>query len=280
MSKKKVFLFGARGMLGQAVREQFEQLFDLTGYAHAALDINDEPAVWKAVEEKNPEILINCAGYTNVDQCEASPEVAFQVNGLALKAVSQAARHVGAKLIHISTDYVFDGSDEAYDEIAVKNPLSVYGQSKSVGEDLLLETYPEGSYILRTAWLFGPGGKNFVNTMLDLAAKGEPVRAVTDQVGSPTYTVDLAAMIRLLIESDRPAGIYHVTNTGYCNWLEFATYIFQTYNPAQLITPVTWSDLKRPAQRPSRVILQNTKLPPLRPWQDALGDYLAKIQTA
>jgi dTDP-4-dehydrorhamnose reductase len=200
-----------------------------------------------------------------VDGCEDEWEMAYNVNGSAPGYVAEACAAVNAKLVHYSTDYVFDGSKKEYVESDATNPINVYGESKLLGEQniaLAMKDYR----IVRTSWLFGRNGKNFVDTMLSLSKQMDKVKVVNDQVGKPTYTVDLAEKTREVLEL--PPGIYHITNDGVCSWYEFASAIIPN------TVPCTSAEFPRKAKRPMFSVLVNTKTAPLRHWREALADYL------
>jgi len=274
---KNIMILGACGMLAYDIIQTLKQAEHLYLFDHTQLDITDPQQVHKKVSSLHPQWIINCAAMTAVDQCETEHEKAMQINGYALQHIAQSAKEVGANVIHFSTDYVFDGEhQEGYTEDSTKHPINVYGQSKALGEDLLLQTYAQHTYIIRTAWLYGLKGKNFVYTMLDAAKQQHPIRVVTDQRGSPTYTKDVALATKNIMDN-MPAGIYHVTNSGECSWYEFTKEIFQQANIHVEISPMTSKDYPRPAHRPACSVLKNTKIPPLRPWQEALSDFLTNI---
>lgn len=299
-----ILITGANGQLGQALARTLTvhrprstsgecQLFL---FSHRELDITDSDLVMRVFRQVNPTVVIHAAAYTNVDGCELNPDLAFRTNALGTRNVAVAAEKVGAKLIYISTDYVFDGRDgtgalrqKPYTEFDRTNPLSVYGRSKLAGEEYAL-ALTRRAFIVRTSWLYGPGGNNFVRTILRLAqerrealARGlpvQPLRVVDDQVGSPTYTVDLAWVIAQLLETER-YGLYHVSNSGSTSWYQFARAILEVVGWTEVeITPITTAELGRPAPRPPYSVLDNYCLRlegfvPLRPWREALVEFLA-----
>ncbi len=274
----KTLILGAKGMLGHELAKVFAShkpfLWDFD-----EIDITDQTQVNEKILDLAPELIINAAAYTNVDACEENEELATHVNGAAVGHLAEAASTLGATLVHYSTDYVFDGAkQEGYTEDDLPNPINAYGRSKLVGEQMLKQVQHDAPnfiyYIIRTAWLYGVHGKNFVETMLALADKGEPIKVVDDQIGSPTYAPDLAVATLELVESKKPSGIYHRTNDGVTSWYGFAKEIFKVFTREVDLAPCASADYPRPAKRPSFSVLQSTKLPPLRPWQEALRDYV------
>jgi dTDP-4-dehydrorhamnose reductase/glucose-1-phosphate thymidylyltransferase short form len=262
MTFSNALILGAGGMLGRDLAAVFPGA-RLCG--HKDLDITDEAAVKAYILEMKPDLVINAAAYTNVDGCEDDPETAFAVNGDAPGYIAAACREVGAVLVHYSTDYVFDGSKTEYIESDETNPINVYGASKLRGEQKIAENMDDYR-IIRTSWLFGRHGKNFVETIRHLSQTNETVRVVTDQVGKPTYTADLAHKTAEIAEC--PPGIYHMTNDGVCSWYEFA----RAFAPN--VVPCSSSEFPRKAKRPAYSVLVNTKTSPMRPWKEALEDYL------
>ena len=261
-AERGVLILGAGGMLGHDLAAVFPgaRLCE-----HTDLDVIDEAAVKAYILEMKPDLVINAAAYTNVDGCEDDPETAFAVNGDAPGYIAAACRVVGAVLVHYSTDYVFDGTKTEYVESDEPNPINVYGASKLRGEQKIAQNMDDYR-IIRTSWLFGRHGKNFVETIRHLSRENETVRVVTDQAGKPTYTADLAQKTAEI--ADCPPGIYHVTNDGVCSWYEFA----RAFAPN--IVPCTSDEFPRKAKRPAYSVLVNTKTSPMRPWKEALEDYL------
>jgi len=262
MTFANILILGAGGMLGRDLAAAFPGA-RLCG--HEDLDITDEAAVKVYICDMKPDLVINAAAYTNVDGCEDDPETAFTVNGDAPGYIAAACRAAGAVLVHYSTDYVFDGTKTEYVESDKPNPINVYGASKLRGEQKIAEN-TDDYRIIRTSWLFGRHGKNFVETIRQLSKTNETVRVVTNQVGKPTYTADLA---RKTVEiAGCPPGVYHVTNDGVCSWYEFA----RAFAPN--VVPCTSDEFPRKAKRPAYSVLVNTKTSPMRPWKEALEDYL------
>jgi len=257
----KVFVTGAGGQVGREVCARFGKVahHDVIAADHAALDIADRDAVMQAVTGSRPDVVIHCGAWTAVDACEADPDRAFRVNALGTRHVAEASHRVGAHLLYVSTDYVFDGTKpEPYDEWDATNPRSVYGRSKLSGE---IEAGPDVT-ILRTAWVCGEHGGNMVKTILRLAAEHDTLSFVDDQRGNPSFADDLAAMIERLVVERRP-GLYHVTNQGAVSWFEFAGAVLAAagLDPAR-VKPISTADLQppRPAPRPANSVLDNAAL--------------------
>lgn len=258
----KVLIIGAYGMLGHDLQAAFPAA---TLCSHQDLDITDEAAVERYIQRVKPGLVINAAAYTDVDGCEENKDLAFAVNGEAPGYIAAACREVGATLVHYSTDYVFDGSKTEYVESDETNPINVYGASKLRGEEEIAR-HMDDYRIVRTSWLFGLHGKNFVDTVLGLSERMEQVQVVDDQVGKPTYTRDIAEKTAEI--AGCPPGIYHVTNDGVCSWYEFASAFIDN------AAPCSSAEFPRTAKRPAYSVLVNTKTPPLRHWREALADYL------
>lgn len=277
-SNRKVVLVGANGMLGRALAKAFAAE-DVIALTHAELDITDRDSVLKAIYTIQPTIILNAAAYTKVDDCETNRELANAINGKAVGYLAEAAKICNATLVHYSTDYIFAGdhADGYTEEMPGNHPVNAYGVSKLLGEQAIHDqTHAHWSnyYILRTAWLFGLHGPNFVDTMLKLGATRPALKVVNDQHGSPTFTDDLAVATHQLIESKQPFGTYHITNAGVCTWYDFATEIFKQANMVVTVEPCSSAEYPRPAKRPTYSVLLNTKVPTLPAWQDALQRYL------
>jgi len=282
--KQKILILGANGMLGHDLAEVFSSYKPIL-WDQEDLDITNQKAVEKKLNDLKPTVVINAAAYTNVDGAEEDKETAFKVNADAVGYIASACQNLGAILVQISTEYVFDGQNQdGYTEDSKTNPLNVYGQSKAKGEELLKENC-EMYYLIRTCWLYGkapqigkPRGLNFVETMLKLAGEKDEIKVVNDQFGKPTYTRDLALGIKKIIEDQKPCGTYHVTNYSVCSWYDFAKEIFKLKNINIKLTAVDSNTCpikgRVKALRPKYGILINTKLEPLRNWQEALKDYL------
>ncbi|WP_242284086.1 dTDP-4-dehydrorhamnose reductase [Bacillus cereus] len=278
----KVLVTGAQGQLGQDVVSLLkEQTWEVFGFGREELNITDEKQVSEKVLLIQPDIIIHTAAYTQVDQAESDEEAAFKVNAEGTKYLAQAAEAVGAKFCYVSTDYVFDGTkDTPYKADDQTNPQTVYGKSKLVGEQYTQE-YCSKSYIVRTAWVFGLYGNNFVKTMLRLAEENKELGIVHDQVGSPTYTTDLARFIISLVQTDK-YGVYHGSNSGVCSWYEFAKEIFKQSNIEIVVNPLKTEDFPRPAARPKYSVLdkgmiEENGFESLQNWKEALKDFLKKL---
>jgi dTDP-4-dehydrorhamnose reductase len=268
-------------MLGSEVVRTLSGTTDVTGVDVGDFDITDESATLAAVRAATPDAVVNCAAYTDVDGAEDNRDAAFAVNARGAGNVARAAAAVGASLLHVSTDYVFDGlKGRPYVESDAPCPLGVYGESKLAGER---EVIAAGGRVLivRTAWLYGRQGRNFVETILGLAARGGPLRVVDDQVGPPTSARDLSVIIAELIPVDA-TGVVHATNSGSCSWHEFACEIVALAGIQGVeVCPVRSSEFPRPAARPAYSVLALDRLVSLtgwlpRPWKDALGEYITK----
>lgn len=278
----KILITGSNGMLGHDLVDILEKNHELIPATSKILDITDENQVMEFICDKKPDIVINSAAYTDVDGCEENQELAYSVNGKGVENLALACKKTGSCLVHISTDYVFDGTArEPICEDGEIGPISVYGKSKLMGEKAIQEIL-DRYFIIRTAWLYGINGKNFPKTMLELAENHSEITVVYDEVGSPTYTPDLAFGISQLIESDY-YGIYHLTNSGSCSWCEFARYIFEVADCDVKVIPVTASEFARPAPRPSYSVLNNKNwiekgFEPLRSYKDAIKEYIELIK--
>jgi len=277
-----VLVTGIGGQLGyDVVKALTAKGHEAVGVDRAELEITDELAVTAYVQKLSPEAIIHCAAYTNVDAAETDQEGAYKVNALGTKYLAEAAKLVGGKMVYVSTDYVFDGTGtEPYEVDHPTKPLGVYGETKLVGEKLLQETL-EKHFIARTAWVYGINGNNFVKTMLKLGQDRKELGVVYDQVGSPTYTVDLAKFLVELIDTEK-YGIYHASNEGICSWHEFAVEIFKQAGKDVQVNPLTSEEFPRPAARPKYSVLSKKKLEeegftPMRDWKEALSDYLKEL---
>lgn len=277
---KKILILGASGMLGHDLAKVFaeEKLFL---WDREEVDITDELKLIALVKELKPEIIINAAAYTNVDGAEKEKGTAENINAVAVSYIGEAAQAVGARVVHISTEYVFNGfKKEGYDEDAIVSPLSVYGASKARGEENLIASEAE-YYIVRTSWLYGhapqkgkPRGKNFIDTILDKAQAGGELKIVNDQYGKPTFAYDLAHGIKTMLWENYPTGIYHLVNEGITTWFGLAEYALQVKGLNATIKPCKTGDFPAVAERPQFSILNNNKLPKLRNWQQAVDEYL------
>jgi dTDP-4-dehydrorhamnose reductase len=269
-------IFGASGLLGQALQREWRG-DDVVGLSIEDLDIRDAAKVREAVEKHQPKWIVLAAAYTDVDGCESDQELAFSVNRDGAVNVAEATQRVSARLLFLSTDYVFDGRKTSPYEVGdARNPQSLYGRSKAEAEARLLQILPR-CCIVRTSWLFGIGGKCFPDTILKLAATRSALDVVDDQRGCPTYSVDLARVIVRLCRQDA-SGIVHVTNSGACSWFEFAREIVRGAGLATEIRPVSSRQMARPAVRPAYSVLSPASLQrygiAMPNWQDALRRYL------
>lgn len=281
----KVWILGAGGMLGQMLSRV------LRANAHEVLDervdITDSKALQHFAEHHRPAALVNCAAYTQVDQSESDQERAYLINARGVESVGEVAARYSIKAVHISTDYVFDGENQVpYRETDVCHPINVYGASKWAGERAFAAALAgRPHFIVRTSWLYGPGGRNFVATMLQLMQTREELRVVCDQQGRPTYTWDLAMALNALLQSTAASGVYHVTGGGSpTTWQQFATEILRQASQAGMhlkcrtLLAIPSKDYPTPAKRPAYSVLDMHKFSSatgfiLRPWELALADY-------
>ncbi|TFB53951.1 dTDP-4-dehydrorhamnose reductase [Cryobacterium tagatosivorans] len=267
---------GASGMLGRDLQAALAGRA-VTALNRADLDVTDLAAVRDAAA--GHDVVINAAAYTKVDDAEAHEAAAYAVNAVGARNLAAAASAGSARLVQVSTDYVFNGGARApYREDTPLDPISAYGRTKAAGERFVLEEHAAGSFIVRTAWLYGAHGPNFAKTMLRLAGAHDTVSVVDDQRGQPTWTADLARQIVALLDAEAPPGIYHGTNSGEATWYDFARAVFAAagLDPARA-TPTDSSHFVRPAPRPSYSVLghdawADAGLPPMRAWADALAD--------
>ena len=275
----RILITGSNGMLAKAVKNQFKDENELICTDVAELDITNSKATMDFVTEIKPEYIINCAAYTAVDKAEEQEELAEKVNAIGPKNLAIAAKANDATLVHISTDYVFGGDkdvSDCYTEDEPKAPVTVYGSTKLHGEENIMDNCDK-YYIFRTAWLYGDGN-NFVRTMLKLGSEREYVSVVTDEHGSPTYSVDLASIIAQAIEKKIPYGVYHATNQGFTTWYDFTRKIFELAHVNCEVKPTTAKEFQRAAKRPSnsqlskdKLLSQGIKIPE---YKDALERYL------
>ena len=298
----RILITGACGMFGRDLIEVLSEGHELylldvkpfpvslsSQFSTLPLDITDGEKTYRQVTKINPDIVIHTAAYTDVDGCETNRDLAFRINGLGTRNIALTCQRFDTELLYISTDYVFDGEKgEPYAEFDRPNPQSIYAKSKYWGE-LYINSLSNRFYIIRSSWLFGKNGKNFVTTILNLAKEKKEIEVVNDQIGSPTYTKDLARAIAQLIGAEREDssnranlyGIWHITNSGQCSWYEFAREILQ--GSGVLVKPISSEKLNRPAKRPKFSVLDNyvwrlQGWEPLRHWKEALKDYLKEIK--
>lgn len=282
----RILVTGVKGQLGYDCVKALKKrdYIDILGIDKEELDITNEEATSKFVHSFKPDVIIHCAGWTAVDLAEDNPELVKKVNVLGTKYLAEAAEAIGAKIVYISTDYVFSGDENGFHEVTDEtNPLSVYGLSKLEGEFEVKKC--SRYFIIRTSWVFGFNGNNFVKTMLKLGQTNNEVSIVSDQIGSPTYTYDLASLICDMIVTEK-YGVYHATNEGTCSWFEFAKDIFEQVRFNTVVRPISTADyLKiKPSQAPrplnsrlSKKSLDDAGFNRLPEWKDALHRYLKEI---
>lgn len=279
----KVLVTGAKGQLGSDVMDELARQ-GLTGIGVdiEEMDITDAAQVSAVIQEAGPDAVIHCAAYTAVDKAEEETDLCRRINAAGTEHVAQACRALSLPMMYISTDYVFDGegTDPRQPDDMNRDPVNVYGQTKLEGE-LAVEKLLDQYFIVRISWVFGLRGKNFIKTMLTLGETHDQLNVVDDQIGSPTYTADLARLLVDMIQTDR-YGRYHATNEGLCSWYELAKEIFTQAGMQVELTPVTSAEFPTKAKRPHNSRMDKAKLieqgfEPLPPWQDALGRYLAEL---
>lgn len=280
----KVLVTGAKGQLGTDLMNELEKSgIESIGVDVQEMDITDKEACMRVISESKADAVIHCAAYTAVDAAEDNVDLCRKINGEGTRNVALACQATGAKLMYISTDYVFDGQGtRPWEPDDSRSPLNVYGQTKYEGE-LAVEELVEKFFTVRIAWVFGVAGKNFIKTMLRLGKERGAVSVVDDQVGSPTYTYDLARLLVDMIQTDY-YGRYHATNEGFCSWYEFACEIFRQAGMDEVkVTPVSSDQFPVKAVRPANSRMSKAKLEengfePLPTWQDALGRFLKEIE--
>lgn len=277
---------GGTGQLGIALsRELSSRGIAFYSWSSEDLDITQSLETIEVIEKLSPRVIVNCAAWTDVDKAESQESLAARVNSFGAENVAKAARGCGAKLVQISTDYVFSGQGNSPWRVSSeKFPNTAYGRTKVEGENRVLLHYSESSYILRTAWLYSPWRKNFARTMLSLALNDNfEVDVVNDQVGQPTSCIDLAKQIVSLVQSNAPVGIYHATNSGNATWFEFAQSLFELSGAdARRVIPVDSDKILRPAKRPHYSVLDlddwtKTSISEMRNWKEALSETFPKI---
>lgn len=270
----KVLVTGANGQLGYDVIKQLNSIgIDYLGTDRESLDITNKEQVTRVISDYNPDAVIHCAAYTAVDKAEDEKDLCYSVNVLGTKYVAEACKEIDAKMVYISTDYVFDGEgDEPFGVTDKPNPINYYGQTKYEGEvevQKILDKY----FVVRISWVFGSNGNNFVKTMLRLGKERDEISVVADQIGSPTYTYDLATLLVEMIGTEK-YGIYHATNEGYCSWYEFACEIFKQAGITVKVNPIRTEDYPTKARRPKNSRLYKSPLIELENWEDALKHYI------
>ncbi|REK55521.1 MAG: dTDP-4-dehydrorhamnose reductase [Thermobacillus sp.] len=279
----KILVTGANGQLGRELAWlQAPQNMEIIGFGRGEMDITNLAQCRSVIRAHRPDAVIHCAAYTKVDQAESEPDEAYRVNAYGTRNTALAAEEIGAKFVYVSTDYVFDGrADKPYREYDRTDPQTVYGRSKLAGEQLV-QSLSSRYFIVRTSWVYGKYGANFVKTMLKLAEDRDRLKVVHDQVGSPTYTLDLARFLLDLVKTDY-YGIYHASNSGTCSWYEFAKAIFEERGLNVEVEPCTTAEFPRPAPRPAYSVLDHGAirvhgLAPLRSWREALRHYLQNCE--
>ncbi len=283
---KKILVTGCNGQLGRALNKEYsKELLVYTdvmeGDGIKALDITNIDAVMKLAREENPDVIINCAAHTAVELCESQWDLAYQINAIGARNLSIAAAEVGAKMVQVSTDYVFDGTGtRPYTEFDNPGTTSAYGKTKLEGERFVKEFAPK-HFILRTAWLYGDG-KNFLKTMLKLSEEHEEVKVVKDQFGTPTSAAELARLIKFL-EPTENYGTFHATCEGQCSWAEFAGKIFELAGKATKVIPITTEEYNAKVQRPAYSVLDNYMLRltsnyKMADWEVALKEFMDGLQ--
>jgi len=277
----KILVTGAHGQLGKELVELLVKKHDVKGLGKDQLDITNEDQCIQVITDFKPDVIIHCAAYTAVDLAETEEDLAYKINAYGTRNLAVTAEQNGAKLCYISTDYVFDGrSSKPYREYDNTNPLSVYGKSKRAGERLC-QTLSSRYFIVRTSWVYGLNGANFVKTMLKLAKERDTLKVVNDQVGSPTYTLDLAKFLEELVQTEK-YGVYHATNSGVCSWYDFACAIFEESGMAINVEPCTTEEFPRPALRPRYSAMEHLSIrangfKELRPWREGLKSFLKEM---
>ena len=279
----KFFITGINGQLGHDINlELLERGYtDIYAPTSKEVDITNKEAVENAIINYKPDIIFHCAAYTAVDKAEDDKDRCYNVNVIGTKNITECAKRINARLVYISTDYVFDGTKEGYYiEDDKTNPINYYGETKYLGEEEVRKY--DNHIITRISWVFGINGKNFVKSMLNLAETRDNLNIVADQVGSPTYTKDLSKLLVDIAASDK-RGTYHVTNDGYCSWYEFAKYIFESNDVRINVNPITTEEYPTRANRPhnskmSKEKLINDGFEMLPSWQDAVDRYNKELK--
>ena len=275
----RVLVIGCNGQLGSALMPVLARNRSLAvlGIDYPDIDIADPHSIDLVFGGFDPDFVINCAAYTAVDDAESNEDMAMRINGLGPRYLADECRKSGTWMVHVSTDYVFDGSATSpYAEDETPSPASAYGRTKLAGDQAVQELLPASHYLIRTAWLYGLQGSNFVKTMLRLEKERDTVSVVTDQVGQPTYAADLATQIGLLLDRHPAPGTYHGTNSGEVSWFEFTREIFRLAGAdPDRVLPTTSAEFVRPAPRPAYSVLGHDRwmqegLPEMRPWREAL----------
>jgi dTDP-4-dehydrorhamnose reductase len=284
----KILIVGSGGRLGAALMREYREKFDVVAFNHAQLDLANGEQIRDKLSPLEFDLLINCAAMTNVDLCEQEIEQAFAINAEGPQLLARICRDKNAKMIHFSTDYVFDGEKpKPYTENDVAKPISVYGESKRTGEKLVLQTQ-DRHLVIRVSWVFGPDRPSFVDTMIKRAREEEQINAIADKWSAPTYTSDIAEMLQSFFGGDAPGGVLHFSNSGQCSWQEYAQHAIDCCHrlnisvKAKTVGALTLADMKNwVARRPVYSVLSNSKYTQLtgtapRSWRDAASDYIER----
>ncbi len=273
----RVLVTGANGQLGYDVIKRLEQNnIESLGTDRSVLDITNQLQVIKVINDYAPDVVIHCAAYTAVDRAEDDRELCYAINVIGTRNVAQACKKMNAKMVYISTDYVFDGEGKQPFKVTDKpNPINYYGKTKYEGE-LEVQNLIDKFFIVRISWVFGSNGNNFVKTMLRLGKERAEITVVSDQIGSPTYTYDLAKLIVEMIQSDK-YGLYHATNDGFCSWYEFACEIFKQAELDVKVIPIKTDDYPTKAQRPKNSRLSKDSAYRMRGWKLSLKHFFRDI---
>ncbi len=281
----KIVILGAGGRLGAMFMREYRDKFDVVGFNHAQLDVADQSQLREKLGAFDVDLVINAAAFTNVDLCETQREEAFRINAEAPRVLAEICRDKNAKLIHFSTDYVFDGEKrEPYTEDDVAKPISVYGESKWEGEKLVLQTH--GHLVVRVSWVFGPDRPSFIDGMIKRARESDHVDAIADKISTPTYTRDIAQALPQFFDSDVPGGILHFASSGECSWQEYAQHALDCCRSlgiplkAKTVAPLKLADMKNwMARRPVYSVLSTSKYISItggtpRSWRDVVAEYV------
>lgn len=278
----KILVTGGSGQLGyDLVKKLKEKNYEVLAPSSSEMNIMDEKSVTEVIEKFAPNIIFHCAAYTAVDKAEDEQEACYNINVNGTQNIVNVAKKINAKIVYISTDYVFDGTkDGIYTEEDKTNPINYYGYTKYCGEEIVKKI--EDYLIVRISWVFGINGKNFIKTMLNLSQTKEEISVVSDQIGSPTFTEDLSDLLIRMIENNK-YGIFHATNEDYCSWYEFAKYIFEINNINIKVNPILTKDYKTAAKRPlnsklSKDKLESENLEKMPNWQDATRRYCKMLR--
>ena len=285
----KIVIIGAGGRLGSALMREYRDRFDVVGLNHAQLDLSNFDEIREKLCATNFDVLVNAAGFTNVDLCETQRDQAFLINAEAPRIIAEICRDKGVKLLHFSTDYVFDGEKrEPYVESDSTNPISVYGESKRAGEQLVLQT-ADRHLVARVSWIFGPDRPSFIDGVIQRAQENEEVDAIGDKFSTPTYTHDIAQMLPRFFELNVEGGVLHFANAGECSWQEYAQWAldccqgFGISAKAKTVGALKLKDMKNwVARRPAYSVLSSAKYTQLtgaspRAWRDAVADYIRRF---